>query len=103
MYNMPTGYTFLPVGTPDLAERCQEISRKKDVPVNVVNVLVREDQLARVVQGPGGESHMVRVILTFPRRSPSAGMPLIPTTFLTISLASVTTSVRTLLTRLVSS
>ncbi|KAK1816661.1 hypothetical protein LTR12_008914 [Friedmanniomyces endolithicus] len=35
--NMPSGYTFLPVGTPDLAERCKEISRKKDVPVNVVN------------------------------------------------------------------
>ncbi|KAK0927447.1 hypothetical protein LTR29_017635 [Friedmanniomyces endolithicus] len=62
MYNMPTGYTFLPVGTPDLAERCQEISRKKDVPVNVVNVLVREDQLARVVQGPGGESHMAKPV-----------------------------------------
>ncbi|KAK0880921.1 hypothetical protein LTR87_005227 [Friedmanniomyces endolithicus] len=35
--NMPSGYTFLPVGTPDLAERCKEISRKRDVPVNVVN------------------------------------------------------------------
>ncbi|KAK3066137.1 hypothetical protein LTR53_017634 [Teratosphaeriaceae sp. CCFEE 6253] len=34
---IPRGYTFLPVGTPDLAERCKEISRQKDYAVNVVN------------------------------------------------------------------
>ncbi|KAK5132657.1 hypothetical protein LTR08_008779 [Meristemomyces frigidus] len=33
----PPGYTFLPVGTPDLAERCKELSRQKCFSVNVVN------------------------------------------------------------------
>ncbi|KAK5717897.1 hypothetical protein LTR15_008739 [Elasticomyces elasticus] len=31
------GYTFMPVGTPDLAERCKEISRKQNYDVSVVN------------------------------------------------------------------
>ncbi|KXT13616.1 hypothetical protein AC579_9763 [Pseudocercospora musae] len=35
--NAPSGFTFLPVGTPDLAERCKEISRQRGLPVNVVN------------------------------------------------------------------
>ena len=58
---MPSGYTFLPVGTPDLAERCKEISRKKDVPVNVVNVRIQQfanTSLTGVVPGFGGESHI---------------------------------------------
>ncbi|KAK5110360.1 hypothetical protein LTR62_006068 [Meristemomyces frigidus] len=34
---MPAGYEFLPVGTPDLMERCKELSRQRGFPVNVVN------------------------------------------------------------------
>ncbi|KAI5369465.1 hypothetical protein Slin15195_G003410 [Septoria linicola] len=33
----PDGFQFLPVGTPDLAERCKELSRQRGLPVNVVN------------------------------------------------------------------
>ncbi|KAF2206707.1 hypothetical protein CERZMDRAFT_103102 [Cercospora zeae-maydis SCOH1-5] len=33
----PEGFQFLPVGTPDLADRCKELSRQKGLPVNVVN------------------------------------------------------------------
>jgi hypothetical protein len=36
----PPGYTFLALGTPDLAELCKELSRKRGLPVNVVNVCV---------------------------------------------------------------
>jgi hypothetical protein len=36
----PFGYTFLALGTPDLAELCKELSRKRGLPVNVVNVCV---------------------------------------------------------------
>lgn len=36
--NPPPGYIFLPVGTPDLAERCKELSRQRGLPVSVVNV-----------------------------------------------------------------
>ncbi|KAM3419288.1 hypothetical protein BST61_g5225 [Cercospora zeina] len=34
----PEGFQFLPVGTPDLADRCKELSRQRGLPVNVVNV-----------------------------------------------------------------
>jgi len=34
----PPGYISLPVGTPDLAELCKELSRQKGFPVTVVNV-----------------------------------------------------------------
>ncbi|KAK0275480.1 hypothetical protein LTR54_015632 [Friedmanniomyces endolithicus] len=61
--NMPSGYTFLPVGTPDLAERCKEISRKKDVPVNVVNVrILQVAKTSLALSGPGpqrGEPYYV--------------------------------------------
>ncbi|KAK0934390.1 hypothetical protein LTR29_014052 [Friedmanniomyces endolithicus] len=53
--HMPSGYTFLPVGTPDLAERCKEISRKKDVPVNVVNA----KPVSRNAQNPSHVSHHI--------------------------------------------
>ncbi|OQO11997.1 hypothetical protein B0A48_02636 [Cryoendolithus antarcticus] len=33
----PSGFAFLPVGTPDLAELCKELSRKRELLVNVVN------------------------------------------------------------------
>ncbi|KAI6887295.1 hypothetical protein KC360_g1695 [Hortaea werneckii] len=33
----PPGYVFLPVGTPELAERCKELSRQRGLPVSVVN------------------------------------------------------------------
>lgn len=36
--DLPPGYTFLAVGTPELAEFCKELSRKRNLPVNVVNV-----------------------------------------------------------------
>ncbi|GIZ39968.1 hypothetical protein CKM354_000332700 [Cercospora kikuchii] len=35
--NPPDGFQFLPVGTPDLADRCKELSRQRGLPVNVVN------------------------------------------------------------------
>lgn len=41
----PDGYTFLPVGTPDLAERCKELSRQKGFTVNVVNVRLLQTTL----------------------------------------------------------
>ncbi|TKA80308.1 hypothetical protein B0A55_02214 [Friedmanniomyces simplex] len=53
--NMPPGYTFLPVGTPDLAERCKEISRMKDVPVNVVNA----KPISKNAVDPGHVSHHI--------------------------------------------
>lgn len=34
----PPGYVFVPLGTPDLAELCKEISRQRDYSVNIVNV-----------------------------------------------------------------
>ncbi|WPG99498.1 Hypothetical protein R9X50_00231300 [Acrodontium crateriforme] len=34
----PAGFTFLAVGTPELADRCKELSRKRGLPVNIVNV-----------------------------------------------------------------
>ena len=34
----PEGYTFLPVGTPDLADLCKILSKERDLPVSVVNV-----------------------------------------------------------------
>lgn len=34
----PQGYAFLPVGTPDLADLCKELSRQRGFAVNVVNV-----------------------------------------------------------------
>lgn len=34
----PRGYTFLPLGTNDLAERCKELSRQRNFPVQVVDV-----------------------------------------------------------------
>ncbi|KAF1823884.1 uncharacterized protein K489DRAFT_305206, partial [Dissoconium aciculare CBS 342.82] len=33
----PPGFQFLPVGTPELAERCKEISRIRGLPVDIVN------------------------------------------------------------------
>ncbi|CAK3891845.1 Hypothetical predicted protein [Lecanosticta acicola] len=35
--NAPPGFHYLPVGTPDLAERCKELSRQRGLPVSVVN------------------------------------------------------------------
>lgn len=34
----PRGYIFLPLGTNDLAERCKELSRQRNFPVQVVDV-----------------------------------------------------------------
>ena len=36
--NAPPGFRFLPVGTSELAERCKELSRQRDMAINVVNV-----------------------------------------------------------------
>lgn len=33
----PAGFQFLPVGTPELADHCKELSRLRGLPVNVVN------------------------------------------------------------------
>ncbi|KAI7573592.1 hypothetical protein KC346_g20287, partial [Hortaea werneckii] len=33
----PPGYVSLPVGTPELAERCKELSRQRGLPVSLVN------------------------------------------------------------------
>lgn len=37
-HKAPTGFAFLPLGTPELAERCKELSRLGGYAVNVVNV-----------------------------------------------------------------
>ncbi|KAF2767964.1 hypothetical protein EJ03DRAFT_137463 [Teratosphaeria nubilosa] len=36
-HQAPPGYIFVPVGTPELSERCKELSRQRGLPVNVVN------------------------------------------------------------------
>lgn len=36
--NAPPGFRFMPVGTPELAERCKELSRQRGFAVHVVNV-----------------------------------------------------------------
>ncbi|KAK3708915.1 hypothetical protein LTR37_011245 [Vermiconidia calcicola] len=35
--NPPPGYTHVPVGTPELAERCKELSRRRQYAIHVVN------------------------------------------------------------------
>jgi len=37
---LPRGYTYMQVGTPDLAERCKEISRQKGFTVRLINVRI---------------------------------------------------------------
>ncbi|KAK4560571.1 hypothetical protein LTR86_005768 [Recurvomyces mirabilis] len=52
---VPPGFKFLPVGTPDLAERCKEISRQKGCDVNVVN----SQPVNKNAQDPGKVSHHI--------------------------------------------
>ncbi|KAK5160171.1 hypothetical protein LTS14_002278 [Recurvomyces mirabilis] len=52
---VPQGYKFLPVGTPDLAERCKEISRQKGCDVNVVN----SKPATKNAEDPGKVSHHI--------------------------------------------
>ncbi|RMY17235.1 hypothetical protein D0866_13523 [Hortaea werneckii] len=51
----PTGYVFLPVGTPDLAERCKELSRQRGLPVSVVN----SKPTSKFATDPGKISHHI--------------------------------------------
>lgn len=34
----PEGFTYVPVGTPDLSERCKQLSKQRGLPVYIVNV-----------------------------------------------------------------
>ncbi|KXT01487.1 hypothetical protein AC578_4526 [Pseudocercospora eumusae] len=56
--NAPSGFTFLPVGTPDLAERCKEISRQRGLPVNVVNVCIATLPRLRRATPPAFHHHI---------------------------------------------
>ncbi|QIX02188.1 hypothetical protein AMS68_007705 [Peltaster fructicola] len=54
----PPGYVFLPLGTPDLAECCKEISRQQGYPVNIVNAKPAN----KTVMDPGKISHHIQRI-----------------------------------------